>query len=78
MLCGGLCRPGGRDNFRGCSALLEMHFNSNSAKNGNTLTAQYTYKLYNMYIPTDRIWLQQYTGVVCLQMHICIYAKKYF
>ena len=49
MLGGGLCRPGGRGNFSGCSALLEMYFNSKSAKNGNTLTAQYTYKLYNIH-----------------------------
>ena len=53
-----------------CSAPLEMHCNSEHTKSGNILAAQYTYTLYNMYILTDSIWPQQYTGVVRLQVHI--------
>ena len=33
---------------------------------------------YTIYVPTESIWHQQYTGVVRLQIHFCIYAKKQF
>jgi len=49
---------------------IQMHCNSKSCENGNIN--------YTIYIPTDIVWPQQYTGVIHSQTHICIYAKKQF
>ena len=69
--------PPGEGPIWGCSAPLEVHCNSESAENGNILAVQYTYiPCYTIYISTDSIWPQQYMGVVHLQVHVCIYAKK--
>jgi len=47
----------------------KMHCSSESAENG--------YKNYTIYMPTDSVWPQQYTGVARSHIqHICIYAKK--
>jgi len=48
----------------------KMNCNSESAENGHVNCI--------MSIPADSVWSQQYTGVVRLQVHICIYVKKQF
>jgi len=62
-----------KGQFEGCSPLSppsKMNCNSESAENGHVNCI--------MSIPADSVWSQQYTGVVRLQVHICIYVKKQF
>jgi len=68
-LGGGPALLKGRGNF-GVVTPLKMHSNSKCAENG--------YIDCTVYIPTDSAWPQQYTRVVRLQIHVCIYAKKQF
>jgi len=60
----------GKGNLGVVLPALKMNCNSESAENG--------YVNCIISIPADSVWSQQYTGVVRLQVHICIYVKKQF